>query len=89
MLASRAVETRAPDPARYAGQQSIEIKATVLPELYVSLNNARSLMGVPGLVEILVCGISKCAGRHAVPHDVCANGKIGLGSLRLHPVYCG
>jgi hypothetical protein len=47
--AARWAETRAPDPARYAGQQRIEIKVTVLSELYVSLNNARGLMGVPRL----------------------------------------
>jgi hypothetical protein len=38
-LISRDVEIRAPDPARYAGQQSIQIKAAVLSELNVSLNN--------------------------------------------------
>jgi hypothetical protein len=74
MLVGRAVEIRAPDPARYAGQQSIEIKATVLSELYVSLNNARSLMAIPRLAEILVLCISKCVGRHADPRDICANG---------------
>ena len=70
-----------PDPARYGGQQSIEFKATVLPELNVPLNNARSLMAVPRLAEILVLCISKCVGRHADPHDVCANGKIDVESL--------
>jgi hypothetical protein len=81
MPVGRAVEIRAPDPARYAGQQSIEIKATVLPELNVPLNNARSLMAIPRLAEILVLCISKCVGRHADPHDVCANGQIDVGSL--------
>jgi hypothetical protein len=36
---SRDVEIRAPDPARYAGQQSLQIKAAVPSELNVSLNN--------------------------------------------------
>jgi len=34
-------EIRAPDSARYAGEQSIEIKAAVPSELNVSLNNSR------------------------------------------------
>ncbi|HEV2976251.1 MAG TPA: hypothetical protein VG425_01545 [Casimicrobiaceae bacterium] len=49
MLDGSAVEIRAPNPARYARQQSVEIKSTVPAELDVSLNNARGLMGVPGL----------------------------------------
>jgi hypothetical protein len=77
----RAVEIRAPDPSRYAGEQSIDIKATVLSELYVSLNNARSLMAIPRLAEILVLCTSKCVGGHADPHDVSANGKTDVGSF--------
>ena len=60
---------------RAAPAKNIEIKATVLAELYVSLNNARSLMVVPRPSEILALCISKCVGRHPHPHDVCANGK--------------
>jgi len=36
-------EIRAPDSARYAGEQSIQIKATVPSELNVSLNNSSLL----------------------------------------------
>ena len=65
-------EIRAPDSARYAGEQSIEIKAAVRSELNVSLNNSRGLMAIPRLAKILVL----C--RHADPHNVCANGDIDI-----------
>ena len=71
-------EIRAPDSARYAGEQSIEIKAAVPSELTVSLNNSRGLMAIPRLAEILVLCIAKGVDRHAVPHDVCANGDIDI-----------
>ena len=66
------VEIRAPDSARYAGEQSIEIKAAVPSELNVSLNTSRGLMAIPRLAKILVL----C--RHADPHNVCANGDIDI-----------
>jgi len=81
MLVGRAVEIHAPDPACYAGQQSIELKATVLPKLYVSLNNACCLMAVP-TSRLDPCTLHfKCVGRHGDPHDVCANGTIDVGSF--------
>src|SRR5258708_1222916 len=55
---------RTPDRARYAGQQGIEIKSPVLPELYMPLHNARSLMAAPRLPEIVVLRVSKCVRRH-------------------------
>jgi hypothetical protein len=62
MLDGGAVEIRASNPARYARQQSIEIKSTVPAELYVSLNNPRGLMGVPGLAQVLETCIFQCVG---------------------------
>ena len=53
-------EIRAPDSARYAGEQSIEIKAAVPSELTVSLNNSRGLIAIPRLAKILVLCISEC-----------------------------
>ena len=73
-----AVELRVPDPARYAGQQSIQIKAAVLPELHVSLDNSRGLIEIPGLAKVLVLCISECLDGHADPHDVCANGDVDI-----------
>ena len=58
------VRVRTPARARYAGQQGIEIKSPVLPELYMPLNNARSLMAAPRFPEILVLRVSKCVRRH-------------------------
>jgi hypothetical protein len=75
---ARAFGFRTPDPARYAGQESIEIKATVLSVLYVTLNNARSLMAVPCLAKILVLCISKCIDRHADPHDLVRTARLTL-----------
>jgi hypothetical protein len=77
-LTGCAVEIPAPDPARYAGQQSIQIKAAVPSELNVSLNNSRGLMAIPRLAKILVLCISECLDGHADPHDVCANGDIDI-----------
>jgi hypothetical protein len=77
----RAVEIRAPDPARYAGHQSIQIKAAVPSELNVSLNNSRGLMAIPRLAKILVLCISECLDGHADPHDVCANGDVDIAQF--------
>jgi len=73
-----AVEIRAPDPARYAGQQGIQIKAAVPSELNVTLNNSRGLMAIPRLAKILVLCISEWLVGHADRHDVCANGDIDI-----------
>jgi hypothetical protein len=80
-LIGRAVEIRAPDPARYAGHQSIQIKAAVPSELNVSLNNSRGLMAIPRLAKILVLCISECLDGHADPHDVCANGDVDIAQF--------
>ena len=80
-LIGRAVEIPAPDPARYAGHQSVQIKAAVASELNVSLHNSRGLMAIPRLAKILVLCISECLDGHADPHDVCANGDIDIAQI--------
>ena len=77
-LIGRAVEIRAPDPARYACHQSIQIQAAVPSELNVTLNNSRGLMAIPRLAKILVLCISEWLVGHADRHDVCANGDIDI-----------
>jgi len=76
-----AVEIRAPDRARHAGHQGIEIKAAVPSALNVSLNNSRGLMAVPPVAKILVLCIAEFLDGHADPHDDCANGEVDIAQF--------
>jgi len=88
-LIGHAVEIRAPDPARYAGQQCIQIKAAVPSELNVSLNNSRGPMAIPRLAKILVLCVSECLDGNGDPHDNCASGDVDIAQSSSHSVYCG